>query len=78
MVKTQWFCCEPKLGVFDEYGSEIFTIQAPNMCCWCCNDVPFHIFNGKSQQQVATITKQWTGVVAECFTKADNFSVNCE
>ena len=77
-VKGRFFCCDPSFVVRDESGSEIFSIDGPNIWCWCCDDVEFKVTDVNTNQHVASVTKQWSGFCTEYFTDADNFSISCK
>lgn len=69
--------CDPCLPVFeiqDASGNAVFEIKGP--CCQinCCNDINFPITTNDGTE-VGKITKQWTGIMKEAYTDADNFGV---
>ncbi|XP_033096331.1 phospholipid scramblase 1-like [Anneissia japonica] len=75
------FYCSPRLELLDAHDRPVFDIQAPCCCrmiqcpCGCTDDVEINILDSKSKERVGVISKQWAGVAKECFTKADNFSI---
>ncbi|XP_071945599.1 phospholipid scramblase 1-like [Antedon mediterranea] len=80
-LRQRKFCCSPRFELLDAHDRPIFDIQGPCCCkmiqcpCGCTGDVDLDIIDSKSKEKVGAYTKQWSGVVKEWFTKADNFSV---
>ena len=71
-VVEDWHLIYPKFTVYDAADNPIFKMHGP--FCNCCADVNFQIddLNGT---QVGLIKKQWSGLLKEAFTDADNFGV---
>ena len=77
-VKSQWYCCEPRMAVFDNDHNQIFNIQGPCIACVCCSDADFNVIDANTDQVVGNIQKQWSGCCTEYLTDADNFSITCK
>lgn len=73
-IKQNWHLTHPRMTVYDSNMQAVFKIEGP--CCGCnfCSDVNFQVkdMNGS---QIGLVQKQWTGIIKESFTDADNFSV---
>ena len=51
-------------------------IEGPFCTFSCFGDVDFKVLSANSGEKVGKISKQWTGLVKEAFTDADNFGVS--
>lgn len=73
-IKQDWHLTHPRFTIYDGNNVAIFKIEGPLCGCNWCSDVNFKVkdLNGN---QVGLIQKQWTGLVKEAFTDADNFGV---
>ena len=74
-VVQNWHLTHPKFTIYDAADNPIFKMHGPFCACNFCSDVNFQIddLNGT---QVGLIAKQWSGIIKEAYTDADNFSVN--
>ena len=76
-ISQQWSILHPRLLIKDELGIPVLRIEGP---CWTCScfgsDVEFTVVSVQNGEQVGVITKQWTGLVKEVFTDADNYGIN--
>lgn len=73
-VIQTWHPCLPKFTVQNEKREPVLKIEGP--CCVCgCGDVDFQVTNLDESASVGKITKQWTGLLKEAFTDADNFGI---
>ncbi|XP_069753492.1 phospholipid scramblase 2-like [Narcine bancroftii] len=69
-----WSMCLPKFTVQNEKREPVLKINGP--CCACgCGDVDFQVTNLDETETIGKITKQWTGLLREMFTSADNFGI---
>jgi len=69
----------PKYALYDGSGSMVFRIEGPVCICQgicCTSDVEFNIYSPDMEHVVGKISKQWSGLAKEWFTKADNFGIN--
>uniref|UniRef100_A0A8C5M9Z0 Phospholipid scramblase n=2 Tax=Leptobrachium leishanense TaxID=445787 RepID=A0A8C5M9Z0_9ANUR len=74
-VKQNWHPCLPKFTILNDREEEVLKISGPCMPCSCCTDVNFELKALDGETSVGRISKQWTGLVKEYFTDADNFGV---
>jgi len=74
-IKQRWHPCLPIFEIQDADGNTVLEMEGPFCAMSCCNDVNFPI-KTTGGQEVGKITKQWTGMVKEAFTDADNFGVS--
>ncbi|XP_078266281.1 phospholipid scramblase 1-like [Rhinoraja longicauda] len=73
-VIQTWHPYLPKFTVQNEKREPVLKIEGP--CCTCrCGDVDFRITNLDETESVGKITKQWTGLLREALTIADNFGI---
>lgn len=78
-VKQQQSCIEPRYSIMNAEHDEILNIKGPVCICSgpCCTwDQEFNVFSKDGQTEVGKISKQWSGLVREYFTDADNFGVS--
>ena len=68
---------KPKFEVTDAFGSVVLVIEGP-VCRYsiCGSDVDFKVLTPDETQVVGKISKQWSGLVKEAFTDADNFGIS--
>lgn len=71
-------CC-PGYRILNQDKEEVLTVAGP--CClflamanMCCKDQKFQV-NNLQGENVGNIAKQFSGMLKELFTDADNFSV---
>ncbi len=67
-IQRRWSLLRRIYSVLDEGGSEIFQLFGPILHPWT-----FMI--RRDETDVGKITKKWSGLMKEAFTKADNFGV---
>nr|CAB3264956.1 phospholipid scramblase 1 [Phallusia mammillata] len=73
-IEQQWDMCLPKFNILNENKDCVLKIEGPCFTCNMCGDVEFNVLT-KDDQKVGKISKQWSGLVKEYFTDADNFGV---
>ncbi|KAL3862664.1 hypothetical protein ACJMK2_008618 [Sinanodonta woodiana] len=78
-VKQKRSCCEPKYKILDHDHHKKLVMQGP--CCMltgpCCTwDHDFIVFSKDGANEVGKVSKQWSGLLKEYFTDADNFGVS--
>ncbi|CAG0898295.1 unnamed protein product [Darwinula stevensoni] len=74
VVKQEWSILSPKFTIQDAAGNAILLIEGP-ICTWSiCGDVEFQILTLRGDN-IGRISKQWSGLLKEGFTDADNFGV---
>ncbi|XP_074653998.1 phospholipid scramblase 2-like isoform X2 [Tubulanus polymorphus] len=76
-VQQECSCLEPRYSVMNASHDRVLEIVGPVCVCQgpCCGDVEFAVNSSDGSTQVGKISKQWTGLVKEYFTDADNFGV---
>ncbi|OQR76802.1 phospholipid scramblase 2-like [Tropilaelaps mercedesae] len=75
-VKQEWSIFFPKFTVRDSQDNVIFRIEGPFCTVSICGDVEFQVISEQTGQNVGKISKQWTGLLREAFTDADNFGIS--
>ncbi|XP_041949675.1 phospholipid scramblase 1 [Alosa sapidissima] len=73
-VVQDWHMFLPKLSVLGPSKENLMKIEGPCCAISCCGDVDF-VLKGKDDQAIGKISKQWSGLVKEAFTDADNFGI---
>ncbi|KAF6020102.1 hypothetical protein EB796_021599 [Bugula neritina] len=74
-VKQGWSICKPKFWIQNAAGEDILRIDGPCFTCSICGDVEFDVSSHDGSSPVGRISKQWSGLIKEAFTDADNFGV---
>ncbi|XP_041377883.1 phospholipid scramblase 2-like isoform X2 [Gigantopelta aegis] len=77
-VRQMGSCWEPRYALLDADMNMILQIKGPCCICQgpCCTwDQEFNVFSKDESTEVGKISKQWTGLIKEMFTDADNFGV---
>lgn len=74
-IKQAWSICKPKFYLQTAEEDTVLQINGPCFTCNICGDVEFDVTSTDGETQVGRISKQWTGLVKEMFTDADNFGV---
>ncbi|XP_066477616.1 uncharacterized protein [Tiliqua scincoides] len=74
-VKQIWGPCVPVYVLQNEAREDVFKITGPFVGCGCCKDIQFNVIPVDGVQTVGKIIKNCGGCVKECFTDADNFTV---
>ncbi|XP_069116381.1 phospholipid scramblase 1-like [Argopecten irradians] len=75
-VRQMFYCCFPKLHVFDGYDKQVFEITGP--CCpcqgpGCYGDLEYPLSNPGGSASGAKVTKIWDGAARACCTYANTF-----
>ncbi|CAH1776139.1 unnamed protein product [Owenia fusiformis] len=69
----------PKFTIMDANDQTIFDVKGPCCICVgpCCTwDQEFVVTQPDSGHEVGKVSKQWSGLVKEMFTDADNFGIS--
>jgi len=74
-IQQQWHCFLPVFSVLDDKGECVLTIEGPFCTFSFCGDVDFEI-KDYQDNVVGKISKQWSGILKEAYTDADNFGVS--
>ncbi|MBN3308013.1 PLS1 scramblase, partial [Amia calva] len=70
-----WHPFVPKFTIQNEKKEPVLKLQGP-FCGWSClPDIDFEILTLDETAKIGKISKQWTGLLREVFTDADNFGV---
>lgn len=75
-IEQNWSLIFPSFTIKNAHGDVVLRIKGP--CCTsncCCSDVEFDVLSSNGEVKVGKISKQWTGIVKESFTDADNFGI---
>lgn len=74
-ITQNWHPYLPKLTIQNEKMEDVLKIVGPFCACKCCSDVNFKVMSLDEVTEVGMISKQWTGLMQEAFTDADNFGI---
>ncbi|XP_035315021.1 phospholipid scramblase 1 isoform X1 [Cricetulus griseus] len=74
-VTQTWHPCLPKFTLQNEKKQDVLKVVGPCVACSCCSDVDFELKSLNEETVVGKISKQWSGLVKEAFTDADNFGI---
>ena len=77
-IHQNWHPFVPCFSIFNGSGKNlkpVLKIEGPLCAVSCCGDVEF-VIKTLDGQNIGKITKQWSGIIKESLTDADNFSVN--
>ena len=75
-IEQEWSLCVPHFTIRDADNNAVLKIEGPFCTFSCFGDVDFKVLSANSGEKVGKISKQWTGLVKEAFTDADNFGVS--
>ena len=67
-------CWKTKLALSDAGGNKALRVVGP--CCVCDIAEQFQLLSATGDAPVGAISKQWSGLVKELFSTADNFGVS--
>ena len=75
-LEQDWSVLHPRYTIRDDRGNCVLKVEGP-ICTWSCfgSDVEFKVLSADGSREVGMVTKQWSGLVKEAFTDADNFSL---
>ncbi|XP_038140824.1 phospholipid scramblase 1-like [Cyprinodon tularosa] len=75
-VKQDWHPCLPKFSIQGADGQTVMKLVGPCFTCsCCCGDVNFELRGKDGEESIGRISKQWSGLVKEFFTDAENFGI---
>ncbi|XP_066285599.1 phospholipid scramblase 2-like [Branchiostoma lanceolatum] len=74
-VRQIWHPFLPKFEIEDAAGDVVLVIEGPCLSCSFCGDVEFDVMVPDESQKVGKISKQWSGLLKEAFTDADNLGI---
>ncbi|XP_044732110.1 phospholipid scramblase 2-like [Chrysoperla carnea] len=74
-VQENCTLCVPSFSVNNPAGVTVAKIEGPMCTFSCCGDVKFKVMSADGSRQIGEINKQWSGLMQELFTDADNFGI---
>ncbi|KAF1380602.1 hypothetical protein PFLUV_G00165590 [Perca fluviatilis] len=74
-VKQDWHPCLPKFSIQGPNKETLMKLEGPCFACNCCGDVNFELKSKDGDTPIGRISKQWSGLLKEVFTDADNFGI---
>ncbi|KAI4900171.1 hypothetical protein NFI96_023898 [Prochilodus magdalenae] len=74
-VSQDWHPCYPKFSIQNPNRETVMKLEGPCLACNCCGDVHFELKGKDGGKSIGRISKQWTGLLKEVFTDADNFGI---
>ncbi|XP_067880083.1 phospholipid scramblase 2-like [Heterodontus francisci] len=74
-VKQTWHPFLPKFSVQNVERETVLRIVGPCFTCNCCGDIAFEVKPPDESRGIGRISKQWSGLLKEALTDADNFGV---
>eukprot|EP00479_Gromia_sphaerica_P011646 TRINITY_DN582_c0_g1_i2.p1 TRINITY_DN582_c0_g1~~TRINITY_DN582_c0_g1_i2.p1 ORF type:complete len:188 (+),score=22.32 TRINITY_DN582_c0_g1_i2:148-711(+) len=76
-VKQVWNCCRSTFALLDSSDNTVLEVSGPacNFQC-CCADVHYKL--ERDGERVGEISKNFSGILKEAFTDADNFTLQFE
>lgn len=75
-VEQEWSIIKPRFHIRDSVGNVILKIIGPVCTYSICGDVEFKVTSPDEEHEVGRISKQWSGILREAFTDADNFGIS--
>lgn len=75
-IEQDWSLCNPMFSIKDANGELALKIEGPVCTFSICGDVEFKVLSPDCSTEVGKISKQWSGLLREAFTDADNFGIN--
>ncbi|KAM3615568.1 uncharacterized protein V6R79_004259 [Siganus canaliculatus] len=75
-VEQNWHPFLPKFTILDSGRTPVLKIKGPFCDCSCMSDVTFEVTSLDGSAVVGQISKQWSGLIQETFTDADNFGIS--
>lgn len=75
-VEQQWSLCSPEFVIKNASGETVLRITGPACTFSLCGSVEFEILALDGSTPVGKISKQWSGLLREAFTDADNFGIS--
>lgn len=74
-VLQKWSICKPQFAITTATRDTVLLIEGPFCQCNMCGDVEYQVLSPDGATTVGKISKQWTGLLKEAFTDADNFGI---
>ncbi|XP_064476116.1 phospholipid scramblase 1-like [Ornithodoros turicata] len=74
-IKQDCTVVYPSFSILNAVHQEVLKITGPLCTSSCMGDVPFEIYTSDRKQKIGRISKNWSGLVKEAFTNADNYAL---
>ncbi|XP_026792247.1 phospholipid scramblase 2 [Pangasianodon hypophthalmus] len=74
-VSQDWHPFYPKFSIKGANKETVMKLEGPCLACNCCGDVNFELKGKDGGKPIGRISKQWSGLLKEAFTDADNFGI---
>ncbi|XP_055347501.1 phospholipid scramblase 2-like [Paramacrobiotus metropolitanus] len=74
-IVEEWSFLVPKFRIENANRQTVLRLTGPICKISCCNDVEFPVLSADGTKVVGKISKQWTGILKEAYTDADNFGI---
>lgn len=74
-IVQEWDPLYPNFLIQGTARETLLYIEGPFCACSCFGDVDFKVMDGSKQHEIGRISKQWSGLLQEGYTDADNFGV---
>ncbi|XP_062850230.1 phospholipid scramblase 2-like [Trichomycterus rosablanca] len=74
-VSQDWHPCYPKFSIKGANKETLMKLDGPCLACNCCGDVNFELKTKDGGTPIGRVSKQWSGLLKEAFTDADNFGI---
>ncbi|KAJ8342986.1 hypothetical protein SKAU_G00329140 [Synaphobranchus kaupii] len=74
-VVQDWHPFLPQFSIQGASRETLLKLEGPCIACNFCSDVSFELMGKDGSQSIGRISKQWSGLLREAFTDADNFGI---
>ncbi|XP_006627627.1 phospholipid scramblase 3b [Lepisosteus oculatus] len=74
-VLQDWHPFLPKFSIQNSSKETVLKLEGPCFACNCCGDINFELKGKDGGASIGRISKQWSGLLKEVFTDADNFGI---
>lgn len=75
-VEQEWSIIKPRFRICDQSGNVVLKIIGPVCTYSICGNVEFKVTSPDEETEVGRISKEWSGLLKEAFTDADNFGIS--
>ena len=75
-TQPHWLKLLARFDIMDADGNVALIIEGPWCTFSCGGDVEFKVLTPDGETEVGKISKQWSGLLKEAFTDADNFGIS--
>ncbi|XP_020817073.1 phospholipid scramblase 2-like [Drosophila serrata] len=74
-IKERCTIWKPSFRILDQNGDLALRIEGPFWTCSVCGNIEFQVVS-LTGENIGKISKQWSGLAREVYTKADNFGIS--